>query len=87
MRARDAILDAADVEVGAIEVHLIPTEVAQLRRPKSMTECHEDRGSVSMAVPSLPGGLNQGLDLLWSEVFAGAKLCVWTPSETNSQIN
>jgi hypothetical protein len=87
MRARDAILDAADVEVGAIEVHLIPTEVAQLRRPKSMPECHEDRGCVSMAVPSLLGSLDQDLDLLWSEVFAGTKLCVWTPSETNSQIN
>jgi hypothetical protein len=87
MRARGAILDATDVEVGAIEVHLIPTEIAQLSRPKSMPECHEDRGCVSMAVPSLLGGLDQGLDLLWSEVFTGAKLCVWTPSETNSQIN
>jgi hypothetical protein len=87
MGARGAILDAADVEVAAIEVHLVPTQVAQLRRPESMPECHEDRGSVSMAVPSLPGGLDQGFDFLWSEVFAGAKLCVWTPSETNSQIN
>jgi hypothetical protein len=84
MCARGAILDAADVEVGAIEVHLVPTEVAQLRRPKPMPECHEDRGRVPMAVPSPPGGLDQGLDLLWSEVLAGAKLCVWTPSETNS---
>jgi hypothetical protein len=87
MCARGAILDAADVKVGAIEVHLIPTEVTQLRRPKAVPECHEDRGCVSMAVPSLLGGLDQGLDLLWSEVFAGVKLCVWTPSETNSQIN
>jgi hypothetical protein len=53
-------------------------------RPKPMPECHEDRGRVPMAVPSPPGGLDQGLDLLWSEVLAGAKLCVWTPSETNS---
>jgi hypothetical protein len=37
-----------------------------------------------MAVPSLLGGLDQGLDLLWSEVFASAKFGVWTPTKINS---
>jgi hypothetical protein len=40
-----------------------------------------------MAVPSLLGGLDQGLDLFRSEVFTSAKFGVWTPPETNSQIN
>jgi hypothetical protein len=84
MGARGAILDAADVEVGAVEVHLIPTQVTQLRRPKSMPACHQNRGCASMAVPSLLGGLDQGLDLLGSQVFAGAKFSVWLATETNS---
>jgi hypothetical protein len=86
MCARSAVLDPADVEIGTVEVYLVPTEVAQLRCPQSVPERHQDRGRVSMPVPPLLGGLDEDLDLLWREMFAGAKFGVWTPTETNSSI-
>jgi hypothetical protein len=86
MRARRAVLNPSDVEVGAVEVYLIPAQITQLRRPESMSEGNQDGGRVPMAMPGLLGRLDQVLDFLWRQVFASTKLGVWAPPETNSQI-
>jgi hypothetical protein len=76
MSARGAVLDSANVENGAIEVHLVPAQVADLGGPQSVPEGDQDHRRVAMAAPVDLGGLDHNLDLAEREVLAGAKLGV-----------
>ncbi len=86
MRVGRPVLDPADVEHRTVEVHLIPSQVAQLGGTQSVPEGHEDRGRVAMPVPTFLCSLDHGVDLGGSEVFATANLSIRTPSWRNSSI-
>ena len=81
MRARGAILDPPDVKAGAVEVHLVPTQVADLGGPQSVPEGDQDHRRVAMVAPVDLSGLDQNLDLARREVLAGPKLGVWAPPQ------
>jgi len=63
MRVGRPVLDPADVEHRTVEVHLIPSQVAQLGGTQSVPEGHEDRGRVAMPVPTFLCSLDHGVDL------------------------
>jgi hypothetical protein len=83
VRARRAVLDPADVEHGAVEVDLVPSEVADLGRPQAVPVSEEHHGRVSVAVPVSPRGLNQPLDLAGGEVLPGPEVGVLRPSRNS----
>jgi len=62
MGAGDPTLGPTDVHDGAIEAHLIPTQVAELGRPEPMAEGDEDNGRIPVTVAVSLGGLDQGVD-------------------------
>ncbi len=76
MRARRPVLDPPHVEHSAIEVDLVPAQVADLGRPQPMPEGDQDHARIAMAVAVGFGGLDQGFDLTKRQVLAGAKLGV-----------
>src|SRR5258707_3966424 len=76
MRARRPVLDPPHVEHSAIEVDLVPAQVADLGRPEPMPEGDQDHARIAMAVAVGFGGLDQGFDLTKRQVLAGAKLGV-----------
>jgi hypothetical protein len=87
MGARNAILDPTHVKHSAIEVHLVPTQVARLGRSQPMSEGDQDHGSVPMALTVRLGGFDQAVDLAWREVLAGAKLGIRSPCRRNCSEN
>ncbi len=76
MRARRPVLDPAHVKHCAIEVDLVPAQVADLSSPESVPEGDQDCGGVTVPVSVGLGGLNQGLDLVGRQMLAAAKLDV-----------
>ena len=50
MGAGSSVFDAADVKSGAVEVDLIPSQVAQLSRSETISERHQNRRRVPMHV-------------------------------------
>jgi hypothetical protein len=46
-----AIFHAADVQHGRSKIHLLPSEIAHLRRTKAMSIRNQDHRRVAMAVP------------------------------------
>jgi len=76
-----------NVEYCAIEVDLIPAEVAQLSRAQPVPESHQDHGRIPVAVPVLLGGLDQGVDFAGCEVFSSTKLGVRSPCRCNCSKN
>src|SRR5260370_42356944 len=86
MRVGRPVLDPADVEHRTVEVHLIPSQVAQLGGTQSVPEGHEDRGRVAMPVPTFLCSLDHGVDLGGSEVFATATLPIPPPPCPTSSI-
>jgi hypothetical protein len=63
MRAGCAVLDPADMEHGAIEVDLVPTQVADLGGAEAVPAGEEDHGRVTMAVTVAPGRLESWLSV------------------------
>jgi hypothetical protein len=86
MRAGGAVLDPTHVEHRAIEINLVPSEIAQLGCSEPLTEGHQDRGRVSMPVPAFLCSFDHGIDLGRRKVFATANLGIRTPSWRNSSI-
>jgi hypothetical protein len=68
VRAWSAILDPPDVEHRAVEVDLVPTD---LGRPEAVPVGQQDHGGVAVTVSVALRGLDECLDLVGSEVFAG----------------
>jgi hypothetical protein len=83
MRARGAVLDPADVEHGAVEVDLVPTEVADLGRPQAVPAGQQDHGGIAMALPVALGRLDQLPDLVGREVLAGPELGILLSLRSN----
>jgi hypothetical protein len=72
--ARVAVLDAADVEHGAVEVDLVPAQVARFGRPEALPVGQQDHGRVPVTVPITSDCLDQRLDLVGGEVLSGPEL-------------
>jgi hypothetical protein len=87
MRARGAVLDPAHVEHRAIEVHLVPAEVADFGIPQPMPKRNQDHGRVSMAATVGLGGIDQGLDLAGRQVLASPQFHVRPPRQCNCSEN
>jgi hypothetical protein len=51
------------VERRAVEVDLVPAQIADLGRPEAMPEGDQDHGGVAVTVPVALGGLDQTFDL------------------------
>jgi hypothetical protein len=83
MSARCSILDTADVKYRAIEIDLIPPQVADLSRLEPVTEGEQDHGRVPMAIAIGLGGFGQSIDLAGRQVFWRAKLNVRSPCRRN----
>ena len=86
-RARGSVLDPANVEHGAIEVDLIPTQVANLSRAQSVPEGYQDQGGVPMAAAVGLGSLDQGVDLARRQVLTSPKLGVRSADLRNCSEN
>src|SRR5260370_15227324 len=59
MSAGGPVLDPPHVQHCAIEVDLVPTQIADLSRPKPVAECEQDHRGVPMTVSVGLGGLDQ----------------------------
>src|SRR5262249_32658427 len=87
VRARGLVLDPADVEHSAIEVHLVPAEIAGLGRTQTMSERDQDHGGVPMALTVSLGSIDQGIDLAGCQVLASAKLSIRSTGWSNCSKN
>jgi hypothetical protein len=83
MRALRPVLDPAGVEDGAIEVDLIPAQIADLGRLQAVPKGDQDHGGIAMTVSVGFGSIDQGVDLAGRQVLAGAKLDVRSPYRRN----
>jgi hypothetical protein len=73
MHTRHPIFNPAHVQAGiAAQVHLIPSQINQFRRPKAMPERQQDHRGVALPIPIGLRGFDQSLDLGLGQVFAGA---------------
>jgi hypothetical protein len=63
MRVRRALLDPADMQRGGPEVHLLPSQVYQFGRAKTVAVGHEDHRGVPVPPAALPGRIHQPPDL------------------------
>jgi hypothetical protein len=75
------------MEHGAIEIDLVPAQVADLGGPEPVPEGDEDHGGVPMTVPVSLGGLDQGVNLARGEVLPGAKRGIRSPRRRNCSEN
>jgi hypothetical protein len=66
------------VQDGAVEVDLVPAQVAGLGGAQPVPEGHQDHGRIPVTVSVGLGGLDQSLDLAGRQVLPGPKLCVRT---------
>ena len=80
------VLDPPHVQDGAVEVDLVPTQVAGLGGAQPMPEGQEEHGRVLVTVAVALGGFDKGLDFGRREVFAGAKFGVRPPQRANCPI-
>jgi hypothetical protein len=87
MGALGPALNRPDVEHRAIEVDLIPPQVADLSRPQPVPEGEQDHSRVTMAGAVAFGRLDQALDLAERQVLAGAKIGVRSPGGRNCSEN
>src|SRR5215471_2082388 len=71
MNARRPVLPPPHVQAGRLELDLFPPRVTDLGRSEPMTEGQEDHRPISVCLPITLGGLDQLLDLVLGEVFAG----------------
>jgi hypothetical protein len=60
----------------AIEVDLIPSQIAQLGRSQAVAEGHEEHSGIPVSVAVAAGCLYQALDLLLGQVLPRAKLSI-----------
>jgi hypothetical protein len=67
MGAGCAVLDPPHMQDGAIEVDLVPAQVAGLGGAQPVPEGHEDHGRVPVPVPIGLGGFDQGLGVPGTE--------------------
>jgi hypothetical protein len=77
--ALDAVLDPVDVKLSALEVMLLPPELAHVCRSQSVPIRHQDHSRITVAVPVLAGGLHQLLHFTRREIFTGAQVAVGPP--------
>jgi hypothetical protein len=72
-----AVLDTPDMDFAGIEIDLVPTQVAKLRRPQTMSERGHDHGRIPKTVTiALEGCLLQAADLGLGEIFTTPQLVV-----------
>ena len=62
-----------------MKMHLVPAQVAQLRRPQAVPVGDQDHGGVAVAVAVGLGGLDQLLDLGLGQMLARAQLGIRLP--------
>jgi len=75
VRARDAVLDAPDVQESVIEIELISAQGNQFRHAQPMAIGQEDHCRVAVSVASEAArGLLQLGDLRWREMLTGTDL-------------
>src|SRR5450631_2202140 len=67
----------------AVEVDLVPAQVADLGRPQPVPEGEQDHGRVTMAMPVALGGLDHCLDLARRQVLSSPEFGVRTPPRSN----
>jgi hypothetical protein len=73
MRRRRAVLGPTDVQDGHFEVDLLPpTQVHDFRRSKAMPVGQKHHQGIAVAVAIGLGRLNELIDLVSGQVFAGA---------------
>jgi hypothetical protein len=84
--AQGAVLDPPHMQHRRIEFHLIPSEVAELGRPKPVPEGQEDHGCVPLPVSIGLCGLDQRFDLPGRQVLPGSKFGVRTLRRRNCSI-
>ena len=77
MRGRRAVLGPADVQGCGFEVDLLPAQVHHFGRSEAMPVGQKHHQRVALAVAVRLGRLDQLLDLVGSQVLAGAQLSVW----------
>jgi hypothetical protein len=86
MRVRRALLDPADMQRGGPEVHLLPSQVYQFGRAKTVAVGHEDHRGVPVPPAALPGRIHQPPDLGLGQVLAGTELAVRGPLRSNCSV-
>jgi hypothetical protein len=86
MGAGCTVLDSPHVQDRALEVDLVPAQVADLGGAQPVPEGHEDQGRVPVTVAVGLGGLDQGLDLAGRQVLPGPKFGVGTSGRRNCSI-
>ena len=86
MRGRRAVLDAADMECRRLEVELLPSQVADLDGAQPVAEGEENHQLVAMAVAIVLRCLDQALDLIGSQMFAGPQVGIFSPTRNDCSI-
>jgi hypothetical protein len=81
--ARGAVLDPPDVKHRAVEVDLVPAEVADVGCPQAVPVGEQDNGGVAVTIAVAPGRLDQRLDLVGGEVLSGPQVGVLRPLRRN----
>ena len=69
MGAGRAVLDPANVQVSGLEVHLLPTQIANLGCPQTVAEGQQDHERVAMTVAIVFCRLDQPLDFMLSQML------------------
>jgi hypothetical protein len=77
-----SILCPPDVEHRTVEVDLVPTQIADLGRPQTVTVGQQDHGGVAMTVAIALGGLEQRLYLGRRQMFPRSEVRVRLPGRT-----
>ena len=64
-----ALFDPADVQVGRIEIDLVPAQVHEFGGTQAVAVGDEDHGGVAVTPPVFLAGIHEPLDLSLGEVF------------------
>ena len=72
MRGGRPLLDPADMQVGRVEVDLVPAKFDQLAGTEAVTEGNQDHGGAAMAPAVGLGSCKQPVDLGLRQVLASA---------------
>src|SRR5262249_25552143 len=86
MCAWGALFDPTDMQRASPEVHLIPAQVRQFRRPQAVPVGYQGHGGVPAPPTVLPRRVHQPLDLGLGQVLAGAQLAVRGPLRGNCSV-
>ena len=84
MDARRSVLAPANVDEPLVELNLIPLQGGELGHSEPVGVGEDNHRGIAVAIaPTLSGGFDDPVNLIWGEVFAGASCFVPDPSRRN----